>query len=380
VANLFVLPPFIDRGLIYINMSAVKLIGLTILLTLTLPALSADSLPAKFAKRDRNKDGKLSREEVPASFAKFKFAQADRNKDGFLDKTEIERVAQKLSAKENSNPSGPINPVIPKANTIRIFRDIVYRKDPKDTKGWNKLDLYLPKIKGFSTLLWIHGGGLHSGDKSKITEVAKRFVAEGYGVASVNYRLYPDAKYPTQIQDVARAFAWVHNNIVSKGGDPNLIFVAGGSAGGHLTALLATNHSFLKEHGIESTAIRGTIPISGLMDVSRVGVERRKGIWGEDPKIYRTASPLHHASKTAPPLLLLYAEHDTPDRKKQNQEMYDALIRAKHGNVEIHELKNRTHNDIRPHLAGRKDPGSLLILAFLKKHSADKGSLPKKQK
>jgi len=116
------------------------------------------------------------------------------------------------------------------------------------------------------------------------------------------------------------------------------------------------------------------------MDVSRVGAERRKGIWGEDPKIYRTASPLHHASKTAPPLLLLYAEYDTPDRKKQNQEMCDALIRAKHGNVEIHELKNRTHNDIRPHLAGRNDPGALLILAFIKKHSADKGSLPKPQK
>jgi len=357
-----------------------KLIALTILLALSLPALSADSLPAKFAKRDRNKDGKLSRKEVPASFAKFKFTQADRNKDGFLDKTEIERVAQKLSAKENANPSAPVDPVAPKTNTIRIFRNIVYRKDPKDTKGWNKLDLYLPKTKGFATLLWIHGGGLHSGDKSKITEVAKRFVAEGHGVASVNYRLYPKAKYPTQIQDVARAFAWVHNNITSKGGDPNLIFVAGGSAGGHLTALLATNHSFLKEHGIESTDIRGAIPLSGLMDVSRVGAERRKEIWGEDPKIYRTASPLHHASKTAPPLLLIHAEHDTPDRKKQNHEMYDALIKARHGNVEIHELKNRTHNDIRPHLAGRNDPGANLILAFLKKHSAHKAALPKKQK
>ncbi|HBU59915.1 MAG TPA: hypothetical protein DEB48_08760, partial [Verrucomicrobiales bacterium] len=97
-------------------MGAVKWIARTILLALPLSALSADSLPAKFAKRDRNKDGKLSREEVPASFAKFKFAQADRNKDGFLDHSEIERVAQKLSAKENPNPSNPINPIVPKAN------------------------------------------------------------------------------------------------------------------------------------------------------------------------------------------------------------------------------------------------------------------------
>ena len=357
-----------------------KLTGLTLFLTLTFSALSVEPLPAKFSKRDRNNDGKLSREEVPASFTKFKFAQADRNNDGFLDAMELERVAKKLAAKEESNPSEPIDPVEPKGGAIRIFRDIIYRKDPKDTKGWNKLDLYLPKTKGFTTLLWIHGGGLHSGDKSKITEVAKRFVAEGYGVASINYRLYPQAKYPTQIQDVARAFAWVHGNIAGKDGDPNLILVAGGSAGGHLAALLALDESHLKKHGLSSRNVRGAIPISGLMDVNRVGAERRKGIWGDDPKKYRAASPLHHARKDAPPILLLHAEHDTADRRTQNQAMFDALKKAKHPDVAIHELKDRTHNNIRSNLVGRDDPGARLILTFLKKHSADKGSLPKAQK
>ena len=187
MANLFVPPLLIDRRLIYINISAVKWIALTILLTLTTPALSVDSLQAKFAKRDRNKDGKLSREEVSLSFAKFKFTQDDRNKDGFLNQSEIERVAQKLSAKANPNTYNPINPIVPKANNIRVFNYIFYRKDPKDTKGWNRLDLYLPKVKGFSTLLWIHGGELHSGDKPKVSEVAKLFVAEGYGVKTPKY-------------------------------------------------------------------------------------------------------------------------------------------------------------------------------------------------
>ena len=361
-------------------MSLVKLSGLSLFAALVSPALSAESLPEKFAKRDRNKDGKLSRDEVPASFAKFKFAQADRNKDGFLDAKELERVAQKLAAKDKGAPANPIKPIVPKAGAIRIVRDIIYRKDAKDTKGWNKLDLYLPKTKGFATIMWIHGGGLHSGDKSKIETVAKRFVAEGYGVVSINYRLYPDARYPTQIQDAAKAFAWVHGNIAGKGGNPDRIFVAGGSAGGHLTALLAVDGSFLKQHGLGSANIRGAIPISGLMDVSRVGAERRKGIWGNDPKTYRRASPLHHARKDAPPLLLMHAEHDSEDRRSQNQEMYDALVKVKHPNVAIHELKDRTHNNVRPHLAGRNDPGASLILAFLKKHSADKGSLPKPRK
>ena len=122
-----------------------KLTGLTLFLALTPLSLSAEPLPAKFAKRDRNKDGKLSREEVPASFAKFKFAQADRNKDGFLDAMELERVAKKLATKEETTASEPVDPVVPKADAIRFFPDIIYRKDPKDTKGWNKLDLYWRK-------------------------------------------------------------------------------------------------------------------------------------------------------------------------------------------------------------------------------------------
>ena len=84
--------------------------------------------------------------------------------------------------------------------------------------------------------------------------------------------------------------------------------------------------------------------------------------------------------ETAPPLLLMYAEHDTPECKNQNQKMYDALINSKHKRVEIHELKNHTHNDIRPNLANHNAPGANLIIAFPKKHGAHKASLPKKQK
>ena len=171
MANLFVLPLLIDHGLIYINMSAVKWIALTILLTLNTPALSIDSLQAKFAKRDRNKDGKLLREEVSSSFAKFKFTQANRNKNGFLDQSEIERVARKLSAKANHNPYNPINPIVPKANNIRIFNDIFYRKD---TKGWNQLDLYLPKVKRFS--------------------ISYGFIVEGY-IAAINPKSLKQPNY-----------------------------------------------------------------------------------------------------------------------------------------------------------------------------------------
>ncbi len=356
-------------------MKQIRFIVLLFALSLPGSTLIADSFVERLQKLDRNGDGQLSREEAPKSFRKFKFDHADRNKDGFLDKREMDWVSEKLAGKKQATPAKPSEPVVPEAGKMTVVRDIVYRKDDNATRGRNKLDIYLPRGKtGYPVLFWIHGGGLHSGEKSKITEVAGRFVAEGIGVVSANYRLYPEAIYPVQIEDVADAFAWVHRNIAKRGGDPEKLFVSGGSAGGHLTALLTLNDAFLKKRGLTSGAIRGAIPISGLMDVSRVGAARRKGVWGEKASTYRLASPLHHARRDAPPLLLLHAEHDTPDRRQQNQAMFVALKKAGHPDVAIHELKDRTHNSIRPNLVDRNDPGSRQILKFIRRLSVAQGN------
>ena len=327
---------------------------------------AADTVADRLQKLDRNGDGRLSREEAPKSIRKFKFDLADRNKDGFLESRELKRLLDKLVEKKKATPGKPSEPVVPKVGQMRVVQDIGYQERGKDGKAQNNLDIYLPRDKtGFPVLFWIHGGGLHSGDKSKIAGVAARFVADGIGVVSANYRLYPEVKYPTQIEDVADAFAWVHRNIAKRGGDPGKLFVAGGSAGGHLAALLTLDASFLKKHGLSSHAIRGAIPISGLMDVSRVGTARRVGVWGPKRATHRVASPLHHARKDAPPMLLMHAEHDTPDRRQQNQAMFEALKKAGHTDVTIRELKDRTHNSIRPNLVNQDDRGARHILRFI---------------
>ena len=331
-------------------------------------ALAVDPIDARVSKLDRNGDGLLSKKEAPKAIRKFKFDLADRNKDGFLNPLELKRLLDKLGEKKKLTPGNPSKPVVPKVGQIRVLRDVVYQERDKAAKGQNKLDIYLPRDKkDFPVLFWIHGGGLHSGDKSKIARVAARFVAEEIGVVSANYRLYPEASYPTQIKDVADAFAWVHRNIVNHGGDPGQLFVAGGSAGGHLAALLSLDASFLKKHGLTSRAIRGTIPISGLMDVRRVGTARREGVWGAKKATHRLASPVHHARKDAPPMLLIHAEHDTLDRRQQNKVMFEALKKAGHPDVTIRELNDRTHNSIRPNLVNQNDPGARHILRFIQR-------------
>ena len=97
------------------------------------------------------------------------------------------------------------------------------------------LDVYIPKnVKNFSTVIWFHGGGLTGGNK----EIPKYLQEKGIAVIGVNYRLSPHVNAAKAIEDAAAATAWVFKNIKNYGGDENLIFISGHSAGGYLAAWL----------------------------------------------------------------------------------------------------------------------------------------------
>jgi len=153
------------------------------------------------------------------------------------------------------------------------------------------------------------------------------------------------------------------------------MFISGGSAGGHLTALLVLHERFLGKHGLSGRNVRGFMPISGLMDVFRKVEPAREAIWGSDPEVLADASPIRHVREDAPPMLILYAEHDTADRRDQNDKMLLAMKEAGHNAVSLHELKDRTHTSIRPNLVRKDDQGARLTLEFMKKHGADNRTL-----
>ena len=142
-------------------------------------------------------------------------------------------------------------PAIAKAGSVRVLADVPYKLAAATDyeRAWCKLDLYLPKDRqGFATIVWFHGGGLRNGDKGGDIAVgfAKRFSSVGIAVASVNYRLSPQAKFPAYIEDAAAAVAFVHKEIVSYGGSDKLIFVSGHSAGGYLTSMIGMDARYLE--------------------------------------------------------------------------------------------------------------------------------------
>ena len=218
--------------------------------------------------------------------------------------------------------------VTPNANAAgKVIKDIEFAVVQSQSL---KLDLYLPdKPKGSRLVVWIHGGGWHKGSKDKcfITWLPKH----GYTVASISYRLSNVAKFPAQLHDCKGAVRWLRANAGKYGYNPKRIFVAGASAGGHLTALMATTsgHKLLegKVGGNlnRSSSVQGAIDYYGPTDFilrsktqpsranekGSVVYELLGGGAHEKVAAAKLASACYHVSKDDPPLLVF---HGTKDR------------------------------------------------------------------
>ena len=230
----------------------------------------------------------------------------------------------------------------------------------------HKLDLYLPKgHKGFPVVFFVHGGGWTSGDKAIYGKLGDVLCANGIGVVVTNYRLTPKVQHPGHIQDVAKAFAWTCRNIGKYGGRADEVFAMGHSAGGHLTALLATDESYLKAENLSIGSIRGAIPISG---VYRIGGGKLTRVFGDDPEGLKKASPITHVNSEHPPFLILYADKDFKTCDVMSQAMFHTLQKHK-VEAALLEIKDRDHITIIRNIANEEDPATQAILKFIAKHA-----------
>lgn len=202
------------------------------------------------------------------------------------------------------------------------------------------LDLYYPKnSSSFATIVWFHGGGLSGGEK----EIPEALKEKGVAVVGVNYRLYPKVKAPEYIEDAAAAVAWVFKNIESYGGDPNLIFISGHSAGGYLTSMVGLDKRYLARHMIDANKIAGLIPFSGHT-ITHFTVRKERGIKGTQPIVDELA-PLYHVRSDAPPMLLITGDREKEmlGRYEENAYMMRMMKVAGHTETSIMELDGYGH-------------------------------------
>ncbi len=169
-------------------------------------------------------------------------------------------------------------------------------------------------------LVVIHGGGWDSGDRTQLAEWNRRFVAQGWAVAAVSYRLAPQAIWPAQRDDVLAAIAWLKANAPRLALDPARLVLLGRSAGGQIATAVG--------YGARDPAIRGVIALYGPHDmpfawsVSREddalnSIKLMRQLFGGAPDtparlaLYESASGQLLARGDSPPTLLVHGAPDT---------------------------------------------------------------------
>ena len=240
------------------------------------------------------------------------------------------------------------------------FRENISYISDSDTVEYRqkrcKLDLYYPaKSKGFSTVVWFHGGGLEGGEKFVPTELRNKEIA----VVAVNYRLSPNATNPAYIIDAAEAVAWVFKNIEKYGGDPGKIFVSGHSAGGYLALMVGLDKKYLEAYGVDADNIKGLIPISAQTN-THYTIRKERGLPMDIPVIDEYA-PINRVREGLPPTLLTTGGSDIelPARYEENLHL-KSIIKSKGNKVDFYELQGFDHGTV-------VAPSCDLMLRFIEK-------------
>lgn len=226
----------------------------------------------------------------------------------------------------------------------KVLRDLPYVTNAHERQ---KLDLYLPAKSNGALLVLIHGGGWVQGSKDKVAGIP--LLGLGYTLASINYRLSQHAIFPAQIEDCKAAVRWLRAHASEHGYDPKRIGAWGGSAGGHLVALLAatgTVHDFdVGENLDQSSALQcgvdvfgpadfpGWKPPSDLAMIQRGGPESILtklfgGSVDEKMELAKRASPVTWVTKDCAPLFIMHGTVDPLVGLDQSQKLAEKLKAA----------------------------------------------------
>jgi len=289
-----------------------------------------------FDRWDKNKDGQLSRDELPANVRR-NFEKVDTDNSGFISRKEDQAFRDRGTRRRPSAPRLP--------QGVVVERDIAYVKNGHER---HKLDMYRPEKSNTirPLVVWVHGGGWRNGSKNNCPAVP--LVNRGFVVASINYRLSGHAVFPAQINDCKAAIRWLRANAETYGIDGDRIGVWGSSAGGHLVALVGTSGDveFLEGdsgHAEQSSRVQAVCDWfgptdlllmnkqageSGRIDHDAADSPESKLLGGplqDNADRARRAGPITYVTPDDPPFLIVHGDQDSLVHWKQSQMLADAL-------------------------------------------------------
>jgi len=258
----------------------------------------------------------------------------------------------------------------------RKFCDIPYTTLGEDGPA---LDIYLPEEgEGpFPVAVFFHGGAFTGGDKAggRCLAFALPMLKGGYAVASVNYSLAPQARFPRPIAEGKAAVRFLRAHAAEFMLDPRHFIACGVSAGGYIAAMLATAMGAELDdlslgYPNEPEDVQAAVLFFAMTDLTTLDAQfAERGVArslppvaspdspearffgatiGAQPELYQKASPALLVHADAPPMILFHGTNDTVVPFEQSVEMAEALSAAiGREKTALHIVSGATHGDQR---------------------------------
>jgi arylformamidase len=205
--------------------------------------------------------------------------------------------------------------------SVRMVGDLRYGAGPKQI-----VDLF-PAERPRGALLFIHGGYWRALDKDDHSFIAPPFVAEGVGVAVVNYDLCPGVGITDIAEQCRQAVEWLTREGENHGVPAQRLVVGGHSAGGHLTAMMfATDWT---ARGTSPDAIVGGVSISGVFDLEPLVDVSFNSDLRLNRRSAREVSPVHLEPLLEAPLLLAAGADETSEFIRQSRNLWERWPRCR---------------------------------------------------
>ncbi len=238
--------------------------------------------------------------------------------------------------------------------------DEVERLDDIEYTDGLRLDVYRSRQSDNElrpALLYVHGGSWRGGNRRQQGRpLLHRLASNGWIGVSASYPLVPEATFPDQLVALKRAIAWMRSTGADYGIDPGFIAVSGGSAGGHLAALLAltAGRSEFQPGFVDAdTSVQAAVPVYGIYDFLNRNSARddwpiiARWVMKADPAknedLFRLASPLDQVHPEAPPFFVLHGASDSVVPTAEAHHFVTALREVSQAPVAYAEIPGATH-------------------------------------
>jgi acetyl esterase/lipase len=225
------------------------------------------------------------------------------------------------------SPLAALNAAIPDEGFV-ASRNHAYGTHPRQA-----LDVYSPRAKSgpAPVVVFFYGGAWQRGKRGDYKFVAEALTSKGFVVVIPDYRLYPEVRFPSFLDDGGAAVAWTQKYISGYGGDSQRIYVMGHSAGAYNAAMLAFDRRYVDAAGGSHGDVIGFIGLAGPYDFLPFTSATLEMVFGAAPDLPAT-QPVNFVDLDSPRTLLLYGEQDTTVLPEHSQRLAKR-IRAVGGRV-----------------------------------------------